>query len=234
MYDRRRFVRWQINKQARVKMDGAVAFAQGLVRNINFKGLQLSLKIKIPEDKFLKLTLVLTQDFTMEVEVWVTWHKVFDGYNNYGLYFTKIRDSDRERIYILIRSDYPEQINRQWWGKPTERSEESMEAKKTDDKRIFERFSVRFPVRFLDVNSYKQAEAQTYDVSAKGMGILANEELPVQADLELWLRLPDRSEPIYTRGKVIWSKPIGPNEYRTGISLEKADFMGLSRVLRAA
>jgi hypothetical protein len=48
----------------------------------------------------------------------------------------------------------------------------------------------------------------------------------------MWLNIPDRGEPLYTRGRVVWSKMWEPNKYRLGINLEKADLMGMARILR--
>lgn len=234
MRERRRLARWQINNQVKVKINGDENFTDGLAHDINFKGIRLSSKIKITEERFLNLRFILGQDLVINSEVWVVWRKIIEGRNCYGFYFTKIADTCREKIYGLICKDYPEQICRQWWAGCNQGGEGLMDAKKVEDKRIFERFCVKFPLKFLKMNSDKQAEAQTWDISAKGMGFLANEELAMHTDLELWLRLSEVSEPLYARGKVVWSKPAGPNEYRVGVNLEKADFMGLSRILRSA
>ncbi len=103
-----------------------------------------------------------------------------------------------------------------------------------DDRRVFARFPVNFPLRFLNLEQSKEGEAVTFDISAKGIGIVADKELPVHSDVELWLKVPDNKEPFYTRGEVVWSKMLDTNKCRAGINLERADFMGISRVLRAA
>jgi len=100
------------------------------------------------------------------------------------------------------------------------------------DKRVFERFSARIPVRFLNTGSNEEGFCKTQDISAKGLGLETAQLLPVNSTLELWLEIPDKGEPLYTRGSVAWSQSTGINEYRAGINLEKADLMGLSRVLR--
>jgi len=100
------------------------------------------------------------------------------------------------------------------------------------DRRIFARFPTEFPLKFLDLNRGKEGQAQTQDISAKGIGFLTNEELSPHAPLEMWLDIPDKGEPLYTRGEVIWSKSQGVDEYRVGVNLERADLMGISRVLR--
>lgn len=102
-----------------------------------------------------------------------------------------------------------------------------------EDRRIFERFETRFPLRFIDLKDNKEGSAQSEDVSAKGIGFLVRDELKLRTPLELWLQIPDKGEPLYTRGYVAWSKMVTPNEYRIGVNLERADLMGMSRALRS-
>ena len=75
--------------------------------------------------------------------------------------------------------------------------------------------------------------AQTFDVSSKGLGLSTSHELESQANLEIWLDVPNSTDPLYTRGQVIWTRLAGTAGYRSGIELEKADLMGISRLLRA-
>lgn len=101
-----------------------------------------------------------------------------------------------------------------------------------EDRRVFERIPVSLPVTLIDSSSKKEAAALACDVSAKGLGILNREPLGKGDPLELWLKIPDRREPFYTRGEVAWTKLQESGEYRTGISLEKAELMGLARLFR--
>ncbi len=101
-----------------------------------------------------------------------------------------------------------------------------------EDRRVFDRFQARFPLRLLDLDTNKEIDAQAEDVSAKGVGFETDEELKLHAPLEMWLRIPDKGEPLYTRGKVAWSKRLEPNKFRVGVNLERADLMGISRLLR--
>jgi len=100
------------------------------------------------------------------------------------------------------------------------------------DRRAFERIPVRLSLKFLDLQSNKEGSAQTRDISANGLGLFTEEQLPAYAPLEMWLKIPDKTEPLYTKGKVVWSKMDDYNRYRTGICLEKIDLMGLSSVLK--
>jgi hypothetical protein len=101
-----------------------------------------------------------------------------------------------------------------------------------DDHRIFERFRKEFSARFIGLDG-KEGVAQTFDVSAKGLGLSTNQELETQSNLEIWLNVPNSTDPLYTRGQVVWSKLAGKGSFHSGIELERADLMGISRLLRA-
>jgi hypothetical protein len=160
----------------------------------------------------------------------VAWHKHTEGLHTHGLYFTRITESDKEKISQFMQSNFRGQMNKQIWEGLSKKEEGG---EKMQDNRIFERFSLAFPLRFLDLKKSKEGQARTRDISAKGVGFITNEELPPQTPLEMWIEIPDKGEPLYTRGEVVWSMSQGVNEYRVGVNLEKANLMGLSRVLRA-
>jgi hypothetical protein len=103
-----------------------------------------------------------------------------------------------------------------------------------EDHRIFDRIPVKFPLRYLEPRSGRESQAQTQDISAKGIGLVADAGLSRKDSLEMWIEIPDKGEPLYTRGDVVWSQMVGPNKFRVGVNLEKADLMRLSRVLRVA
>jgi len=101
-----------------------------------------------------------------------------------------------------------------------------------EDRRVFERINTRLPVRFLDPTSGREGKADTINVCANGLGLQTNDNLSVMTPLEMWLGIPDQHEPLYTRGEVVWSEPLpGTGEHRIGVRLEKAELMGLARVL---
>jgi hypothetical protein len=87
-------------------------------------------------------------------------------------------------------------------------------------------------LRFLDLQGSAEGEAVTEDVSAKGVRFLAKEDFKPHTPLEIWFKIPDQGEPLYARGEVVWSKMVEPARHSIGVSLERADLMGLSRVLR--
>jgi len=230
MHERRKLTRWQAAKDIKVRLEGAHAFADGKLLDINLKGMQISLKLKFAKDSHLKMQVVLADDFTLVVEAWVAWQRAIDGYHIYGLCFTKLKDEDKDRIYKFVFRHFPYEIHRQ-----LKKDLILMKGGETmDDRRVFERIPARLDVRYLDINSGKDGQAVTRDISAKGVGLVTSAALTARTPLELWLDVPDKGEPIYTRGEVAWSTPAAGGVYHSGISLERADLMGFSRVLRAA
>lgn len=99
-----------------------------------------------------------------------------------------------------------------------------------DDRRVFARLPVEFPLRFLNLWEGKEGQATTFDISVKGIGMYTNQELQLHTGLEMWLKIPDKSESLYTRGEVSWLKKVPSNNYRVGINLEKADLMDVLRL----
>ncbi len=229
MTDKREISRWEINKPAKIKLDGAVVFVECFLKDISFKGLSVVLSLKLIVDSYIKFSFKLSDKYLLECEAWVAWQKTVDGRRTYGLYFTNLKDADKEKIYKFVYEHVPEEISKKWRDDSVLKTGgEDME-----DRRIFQRFNIRFPIKLLDLNTGKEINAETGDVSAKGLGVWSRETLSPRTPLEAWLKIPDRGEPLYTRGNVVWSKPEGKGEYHLGIDLERADLMGLSRILRA-
>jgi hypothetical protein len=229
MHDRRKLTRWCTNKEAKLKLEGAESFIEAHLLDINFRGIQISLRPKLPKDTTLKFKLVLAGGFELHVEGWIVWHRTINGHNIYGIYFTKLTDHDKEKIYKFVYQHAPHEISKLWW-KDAAKKEKGGEI--MEDRRVFERFSVEFPMRYLDLTSGREGQARTCDISAKGVGLVADRELATRTPVEVWLQIPDRGEPLYTRGEIAWARKTEANVWRAGINLEKADLMGLSRVLR--
>lgn len=247
MNEHRRFPRWQINQQARLKLEQAVEDVFCQVKDINYKGVGIVLGMKLPQDTAFRLHLRFSEDCTFDAEVWVAWVKVINGVNHYGLYFSRLRDVDKEKIYRFVNTHRPNEIKQNWWpgsrvvdrDKEKEdndnkgKEDEGKEEEDMNDHRIFERFPVKLAARYLNLDTGKEGLANTQDVSAKGLGLATSEELKLHTALEIWLEMKDKGEPLYTRGEVVWAKMIDTNNYKLGVELEKADLMGISRVFKS-
>jgi len=100
-----------------------------------------------------------------------------------------------------------------------------------EDNRVFARINTRLPVRFLNPVDGSEGVGETVDISANGVGFITNQELSNKTPLEMWLNIPDQHEPLYTRGRVMWTGESDIGQNRIGVRLDKAELMGLARVL---
>ena len=102
-----------------------------------------------------------------------------------------------------------------------------------EERRMFERFNVEFPVKFRNLNTNKEGTGKIINISAGG-GVMTvtKEDLQPSAPLEIQLFIPDNKDPLRANGKVIWSKLIEPGVYTAGVQFDKVDFMGIARALR--
>lgn len=230
MKELRKSARWQIDRQGTFKLWHPPQEVFCLIKDIGYKGVKVALNTKLPEDTALKINLQLSENHTIDAEVWIAWHKVINGAHHYGLYFNRIRDVDKEKIFKFISAFYPNDLKRKWW--PESEAEKEKGGGDMNDHRIFERFRKEFSVRFIGLDG-KEGVARTFDVSAKGLGLSTGQELESQANLEIWLDVPNSTDPLYTRGQVVWTRLAEAVGYRSGIELERADLMDMSRLLRA-
>ncbi|MFH0855263.1 MAG: PilZ domain-containing protein [Candidatus Omnitrophota bacterium] len=218
MQERRKLARWLAGRQVKIKLENKDCAVACYLKDINFSGMQIILVPRLAVSRYIKFELALSEDFTLKSEAWVAWQKEIEGHNVYGLYFTKLRESDKDGIYKFVFHGAPE--------KPLTGGDEM------EDRRIFQRFNVRFPARLLDLTNGNEMPAETSNISAKGIGLTLKEPLAVNTPLEAWLDIRDNSGPIYARGLTVWSRQEGESGYRIGVDLERADLMGLSRILR--
>jgi hypothetical protein len=228
MEERRRIIRWQVDMAVRVRHAAEEGHFPARLKDLSLKGLSLISRERLSKDAGVKLQVAFEAGVSLEFEAWICWHRAVGETNCYGLYFTKIDDQNKEGIFRFVRKNQHQEFNKVWYGET--RREEGGE--KMEDKRIFERFAKRLPLRFLDLNAFQEGSAQTEDISAKGIGFISDVELKANTPLELWVEAADKGEPIYARGEVVWSEAGLGGQCRVGVNLEKANLMGLSRVLR--
>ena len=239
MQEHRRFPRWQINQHAKLGLiEQAKQDVLCQIKDINYKGARIILEIKLPEDTAFKLNINFSPECGFQAEAWVAWHRVINGVNHYGVYFSRLREADKEKIYKFVYKNFPSELNQKRWPEKIGGSSENMRqiekgGNDMDDRRIFERFPINLTARYLNLDTGKEGVATTQDFSAKGLGLLVNEELKPHTALEVWLEVKNQMDPLYLRGQVVWAKPDGIIEYSLGVELEKADLMGISRVIRA-
>ncbi|MCK9432051.1 MAG: PilZ domain-containing protein [Candidatus Omnitrophica bacterium] len=232
MHERRKLKRWHIDRRVLCKLKQITNDLYCQIKDINYSGAQVVLNVELPLRTAFKMSLRLSDQYTVDVRAWVTWHKVEGGSNHYGVYFSQIKDADKDKINKFINIFYPDDVPEKVSLPEDIVVENGEEGEGMDDHRIFERFKREISARFVGLDG-KEGTARTFDVSAKGLGLSTDRELESQANIEIWLSVPNSSDPLYTRGQVVWSRAAGKGGYQSGVELERADLMGISRLLRS-
>lgn len=70
---------------------------------------------ELKKDSNLALSITLGYELSLNIEATVVWNKVLEADNICGLYFTRIRDMDKEKIYEFVQRNFSEQIKQQIW-----------------------------------------------------------------------------------------------------------------------
>ncbi len=101
-----------------------------------------------------------------------------------------------------------------------------------DDRRVFERFAARFPVKFKDERDEFGSSVFLRDVSAEGAKILTRKMVYLNDPVDLLVEIPDGHEPLILKGKVAWTHGINPTMRSAGIKFDHIDLMDTQRIVR--
>ncbi|MBF0569646.1 MAG: PilZ domain-containing protein [Candidatus Omnitrophica bacterium] len=116
MLERRKTHRWQIMRDARVKLDGEVRSVDCYIRDISYRGMQIASAFRLPQWPNLKMNVEIDNSLLLTLEAAVPWRKGEAGDYVYGLSFNRIRDEQKNEIYEYVCSHFPLQIKEQWRG----------------------------------------------------------------------------------------------------------------------
>ena len=100
------------------------------------------------------------------------------------------------------------------------------------ERRIFERFSSRFPAKFKDSRDDYGTDVFLRDASATGVRIITCERMFLDDPVALEVEVPDGAPSLVLRGKVVWSKSANPAMWEVGLRFLKIDFMNMSRLFK--
>ena len=102
----------------------------------------------------------------------------------------------------------------------------------TEERRIFERFSARFPVKFKDAREDYGTEVFLRDASAQGMRILTKERFFLDDQIALEVELPDGGEPMVLSGHVVWVKFLNLSLWDIGVQFSQVNFLKMQRLFK--
>jgi len=101
-----------------------------------------------------------------------------------------------------------------------------------NERREFERFSARFPVKFKDSRQDYGSEVFLRDASAQGMRIVSKERFFLDDHLALEVELPDGKEPMVLSGEVKWVKLLNLSLWDIGIQFSDVHFLKMQRLFK--
>ena len=102
----------------------------------------------------------------------------------------------------------------------------------TQERRLFERFSARFPAKFQhEVGDYGNSVFMR-DASAGGLKVTARQKLFLHDAVSLEIKLPDLARPFRLNGRVVWTQDAGPDLWNVGVEFHKIDLMRLHRIYK--
>jgi c-di-GMP-binding flagellar brake protein YcgR len=99
-----------------------------------------------------------------------------------------------------------------------------------NERRIFERFEADFPVEIERLGLEENEQGQCCDISAGGIGMLTDDGLIPNTVLRILLCFSDARPPLRSSARVIWSKQVQQQRWRSGLKFTRVDLMGLRRI----
>ena len=102
------------------------------------------------------------------------------------------------------------------------------------ERRMFERFSAKFPTKFRDISEDFGVDVFMRAFSASGVRLHTRERFFIDDSLSIELELPDGHEPLHLNGRVRWIKSHSPELWEVGMEFHKVHLMKLHRLVKYA
>ena len=100
------------------------------------------------------------------------------------------------------------------------------------ERRIFERFSARFPAKLKDANEDYGSEIFLRDASAEGIRILSKERYFLDDQIALEVEWPDGGKPMVLSGHVVWVKLLNMSLWDIGVKFPQVNFLKMQRLFK--
>ena len=102
----------------------------------------------------------------------------------------------------------------------------------TDDRRIFDRFTARFPVKFKNSREGFGRNVFLRDICAEGAKISTKEKVLINDKIDILVEVPDGKDPVNLRGQVAWARETNPNSWEAGVQFDALRLMGTYRIFK--
>lgn len=107
--EQRMLPRWKISTPAKIKWQDTKDYLPCEVRDLNMRGVSLMLAEKISANE-VSFELYFNDKYFFHIEASVAWYQGVGGKHIYGLRFIRLRDTDREKIYQMMRDNFPKYL----------------------------------------------------------------------------------------------------------------------------
>ncbi len=104
----------------------------------------------------------------------------------------------------------------------------------TEDQRIFQRFSARYPAKFKDTRNDYGVDVLLRDASAEGIKISCKERFFLNDHVALEVSLPGSSVPMELKGRVVWATKKEEYLWDIGVQFHQTDMFGMARMYKHA
>jgi len=98
------------------------------------------------------------------------------------------------------------------------------------ERRIFDRFSARFPVKIKNSEHEFGEKIFLSDISAQGACIATKQRISIDDEIGILVKLPDGKEPVPLNGRIKWVKDKNPSTWHAGVEFEQINFMTTQRI----
>ena len=103
-----------------------------------------------------------------------------------------------------------------------------------EERRVFQRFSARFPVKFKDSREDYGTDVFLRDASAAGVRVITKERFFLEDQIALEVQLPDGGDAIVLNGHVVWVKLLNLALWDIGIQFPQVNFFRMQRLYKLA
>ncbi len=109
--------RWQVNSPGSLGLEGVAEELSCTIRDISLKGMCILTNKALPAEEILRTAINLSHKSRLnDIEAKITWSRKTEEGNSYGIYFNKIKDVEKNKIYDFVSSNYPKEIHRVFFG----------------------------------------------------------------------------------------------------------------------
>jgi len=109
--EKRLLPRWKISTSAKIKWQDSKDYVNCEAMDLNMKGICLSSIDKIPEANN-AVEFCFNEKYFFEIGISFVWHKEVEGKQIYGLKFLRVHDYDKEKIYQMMKENFPNHLSK--------------------------------------------------------------------------------------------------------------------------